>query len=291
MTSSETLLDREYRRVRQLFEKGGVGSISAVEAAERALISHRERITQLENGLDALPFQKRELEVRKASARLSLSSARLDLERTEIKAAISGRIEMAAIEKGTVVSPGRELLRLVDDTVLEMAVSLDGAETARWLPFEKGDGRTWWFGVPACGPVRISWVEEPDQYTVQGRLVRIEKYDRATRTVTGVIELAPSPGAGPKLVEGMFCRADIPGKTVDGVFAVPRSSVEPDGTVYVARDDRLVRVKTLIVHSKGEYVLIRADLDDGELMILTRLLSPVEGSLLKVSLVEGGAEE
>jgi RND family efflux transporter MFP subunit len=293
LEKSLALAEKEYKRTRELFEEGGVGSQAAVDGAESAVLSARERLVGLRSLLDSYPLQIRELEASLAAASAGLESARIDLGKTELRAPFAGRVESAAVEKGQVVSPGREVLRLVDDTVLELPVTLDGRDLARWIPFaEEPEGR-WWFGRPASGPAEVVWVEDPDRRPFTGKASRVEKYDPRTRTAVLVLVVErPAAGTpGPQLVEGMFCRARIPGRSAPGVFRIPRSGIEPDGTVYLAREERLARSRVTVLHEEEDHVLVSSGLAEGDLLVLTRLVSPVVGTPLRLTGAAPASEE
>jgi RND family efflux transporter MFP subunit len=291
LEKSLVLARKEHGRARDLFEGEKVGSQSAVEAAERAVLSVEERLAALDTALTLYPVQEEELRAQVTAMSAVLSTAELNLAKTKIMAPVSGRVESCSVEKGQVVSPGREVLRIVDDAVLELPLTVDGREFVRWIPFKNAPSGRWWFGEPDAGPVEVTWVEDPEKFVFGGRLARVERFDPRTRTATAVVLLdQPKEPDGPRLVPGMFCRARITGRTVRGVFRIPRAGVEPDGTVYLALEGRLARAKVEVLAKEGGCVLVRSDLPDGTLVVLTRLLGPVDGTPLQTTLVAGEKE-
>lgn len=274
---THALSKAEFERAKGLLEDGEIGTVSQVEALERAVLSAETQIVALENGLALYAIQRDEIAAQIASARASLATAKLNLEKTEIRAPFTGRVEAASVEKGQVISPGREILRLVDDRVLELPLTLDGRDLALWLPFEPASDGRWWFGKPAAGETTVCWVEQPG-HPFSGTFDRIERYDPQTRTAVAVITLKKAASRpGPPLVEGMFCRARVRGKILHGVFRVPRSAVADDGTAYFDDGGKLARRTLDVVRTEGDVVFVSGGLSDGDELILTRLLQPVAG--------------
>ena len=81
----------------------------------------------------------------------------------------------------------------------------------------------------------------------------------------------------------MFCEVRIPGRTLEHVYRVPRKVVNLDQTVYAAKDNRLHTVAVTVVRYEGESALISRGLSDGDQIIITRLVDPLENSLLKIT--------
>jgi multidrug efflux pump subunit AcrA (membrane-fusion protein) len=84
------------------------------------------------------------------------------------------------------------------------------------------------------------------------------------------------------LVEGMFCLVEIPGKTMSQVVALPRWAVSFEDTVYVVRNNRLKTVDVQVMRIQGEKAFISGGLQPGEQVIVTRLVNPLENTLVKI---------
>jgi multidrug efflux pump subunit AcrA (membrane-fusion protein) len=286
------LADSEYRRVLRLLEEDSVGSRSGVELAERTLTQAEDQVVVLENALALYPLQLVETDVALKAARLARDTAALDLERTEVKAPFDARLEDVALEMNQVVTPGMPVLTVVDDSLLEIPVSLDSREASRWFPFGSGaadSGPEGWFAaLPRDLAVTVAWSENPDAYAWQGRLARVERFSAETSTVIVVIEVLNGAAGGLELVEGMFCEASIPGRTARAVFRVPAEAVSHENTVILARDSRLHTCPAEVVHRHGGEAFIRGEFSDGDVLVTTRVANPLEKALLRVSLPAGG---
>jgi len=179
-------------------------------------------------------------------------------------------------------------LRLADDSVLEIHVPIDSRDAKKWLRFEDAPARleTAWFPTLEPVPCNIRWTESSDGAFWQGTLDRVVDFNEQSRTVTLAIRVsaaqAAAPEAGPlPLVEGMFCAVEIPGRTMEQVFRLPRWAVSFDNTVYLARDGRLKTVSVGVVRTEGETAFVGAGLKAGDRVVVTRLVDPLEGTLLE----------
>ena len=114
------------------------------------------------------------------------------------------------------------------------------------------------------------------------------KFDQKTRTLTVAVRIdAESAGKsrpeGLPLVEGMFCAVKIPGRVLTGVFRLPRQAVSFENTVYVVEEDRLHTVDVEVARLEGNFAFVDRGLQDGALVVTTRLVDPLENTLLEIT--------
>ncbi len=83
------------------------------------------------------------------------------------------------------------------------------------------------------------------------------------------------------MVEGMFCRVEIPGRTMTGVYRLPRWAVSFQGDIYLSRDGRLEIKKAEIARSQGTDTFLSGGVAPGELAVVTRLVNPLPNALLE----------
>jgi hypothetical protein len=117
---------------------------------------------------------------------------------------------------------------------------------------------------------------------------RIVSMDTKTRMVRVAVSLADQRDAAVPLVAGMFCRVAIPGRLLRDVYVVPRQAVTFDGRVYVVEKDRLHSQRVEVVREEGRHAVIASGLSPGQKVITTRLVEPLENSLVRV--VDHGGE-
>ena len=266
---SHELAKKEYDRVRILFEKNNVGTQAGVEAAEKAMLSVADQINQISQVLE---------------------TAETNLERCEARAPFNARIKSVSLEKGQYVTPGQNVVTLADDSVLEIQVPLDSRDARKWLRFreDKTNQKAAWFSSLEQVPCQISWTENNNGQTWDGRLHRVVKFDQQTRTLTVAVRVdaetakKKNPLSLP-LAEGMFCSVNIPGRTLHSVFQLPRQAVSFDNTVYIAVDNRLKTVPVKVARVEGENAYVAEGLNAGDMVVTTRLIDPLENALLQIT--------
>ena len=292
---SEALMQDEFERTRDLFEKDDVGTKSAVDHAEMNLNQSSDVRDQLAQVIAVYPVQIQEARSALDGARAQLGLAEANLKRTEVFAPFDARIKEVHLEKGQYATPGANVMTLADDQMLEISVSLDSRDAKSWLQFEekKSEEASSWFGALKPVTCRVSWTEDPDQHSWEGVVHRIEEFDQRNRTISVAIRIpseSASQGSGLPLVAGMFCSVAIPGKIMEDVCRLPRWAVTYDGNAYVIRDGRLAVQEVEIVRSEGEETFVHGNLAEGEQVITTRLVNPLPNTLVAIeSAVESEA--
>jgi RND family efflux transporter MFP subunit len=276
-------------RMQKLFEEHGVAAQSQVESAEQALNSITDLVIQLAQAVKLYPIQIKNENDNLSSAQAELQITEANLDRCVVRAPFDARIKDASIEAGQYVVPGVEAITLANDSILEIHAPLDSRDAQKWLRFASDDSphRTTWFNGLAQVPCMIGWTEAPENHTWEGRLHRVVKFDRQTRTLTVAIRIGadsalPDNPQGLPLVEGMFCTVEIPGKILTDVFQLPAWAVSFENTVFIARNNRLKTVPVRVARKEGERTLVADGLEEGDIVITTRLVDPLENTLLEI---------
>jgi RND family efflux transporter MFP subunit len=266
---SQELAKKEYERVRVLFEKNNVVTQTGIEAAEKAMLSASDLTIQIAQVLE---------------------TAETNLERCEVRAPFNARIKSVSLEKDQYVTPGQNVVTLADDSVLEIHVPLDSRDARNWLRFngEKTNRKTAWFSSLEQVPCKIRWTEHNNGQTWDGQLHRVVKFDQQTRTLTVAVRVDAETASkkNPQflpLVEGMFCSVKILGKTIHNVFRVPRQAVSFENTVYIANGNRLKTVPVKVARMEGENAYVAEGLNAGDMVVITRLIDPLENALLEIA--------
>ena len=259
-----TLAENELRRLTQLYRKNKVGTLPSLEQAEAAVNSTTNQIRQVEKERDLAILRR---------------------ERCVIRAPFDCRIVEVSVEKDEYVTAGKQLVTIVDDSALEVLVALDSREAASWLELQtkKSDGPVNWFGQPENVPCLITWTEN-ESLTGKGWLDRIVRFDKQTRTLVVAVRLEPDTSEPFPVTEGMFCKVEVPGKTLEGVYILPRQAVTHEHTVYTVVEDRLRTTPVTVLRMEGHNAYISDGLNQGDTVIITRLEDPLEHSLVKIAL-------
>jgi membrane fusion protein, multidrug efflux system len=169
---------------------------------ERTLFDHtldpdvrteRERAARIRSGLD--------------EAELALRKARLDLERTRVRAPFAGRIASLNAVPGQLVRQGDELMTLVDLDPIRVHVQVLEGELAHLTP-----------GARA----RVTFSAFPDQGfggTVETINPIVEEQTRTARVTVLV------PNRGGLVLPGMYARVEVEAQRVPDRILVPRSAI------------------------------------------------------------------
>ncbi len=260
------LAAKELKRLRALYEKNKVGTLSAVEKAESAMNTIMDRVSQVEQ---------------------AMRLAALRLERSVIRAPFTCRIAEVTVKANEYVTPGKKLVTIVDDADLEIIVSLDSRDVINWLRFDADrdlENPNWFQGLKSAD-CRIVWTED-EKVRGMGKLDRVVRFDPRTRTVLVAARIVRSLEPAFPLVDGMFCRVTIAGRTLESVFALPRQAVSFENTVYVAVNDRLQTRPVKVARFEEGQAIISDGLAAGDIVVVTRLEQPLENTLLSVIMVE-----
>ncbi len=241
-------------------------------ASAKAAVAEREA-KRAEELLAATAISSEEAEARTAraaEAQAELATARLDLEHTQVRSPIDGRIGRALITKGNLVSgsPG-------DATLLTTIVSVGDAyvyadlDEATFLSFNRfarehrAAGRV---------PVDLELADETD-YPRHGF---IESSDNRLNPATGSLTLRMVfPNADEALIPGLFARVRVPIGASEPTLLISERAVETDQSqkfVLVVGSDRVASYRT--VQLGGTYEgkrIVRRGLRAGDRVIVDGL--------------------
>ena len=299
---SRDLANAEYKRILKLYQAQSVVSQSQVDSSEMAYNNANDAFDQLSQSVDLFPLRIQEAENSLTSAKAIADLAATNLERTEVSVDFDARIKTVNLERGQYITPGINALSLADDSIMEISVPLNSKEARQWLRIHNDENGNAWFTGLEQVPVVISWTENPADSRWEGILHRVEKFDEQTRQLTVVVRITgreaskPSLGTMP-LVDGMFCKVNIPGRIASQVTKVPATSVgfeqDDDGyrKLYLAQpgdtpnEYRLKITPVLISYMDGEYMYVSKGLEEKDLVVTTRLIAPLENTLLITNMV------
>ncbi|RLB99189.1 MAG: hypothetical protein DRH76_00535 [Deltaproteobacteria bacterium] len=282
------LAQAEYERVQKLFTEYNVGTRSRVDQAEQAANSAADMAAQMGLAVELYPIQIEEAKNGLDAARASAKKAKADLERTVVRAPFDARVVSTSLEKGQIASPGMTVITLADDSELEIIIPIDSRDARDWLRFEndKAEHQTAWFARPVPVACAIHWTEDKQNHAWEGTLDRVVAFNEKTRTVRVAVRI---PGAKAfstdtdrlPLVHGMFCKVAIPGRAMKNVVRLPRRAVTFENTVYIASNSRLKTVNVEVARIQGDDVFISKGIEPGTQVVTTRLVDPLENSLLE----------
>ena len=172
-------------------------------------------------------------------AEIQLKKARLDLERTRVRAPFAGRIASVGVVPGQLVGQGAELMTVVDLDPIKVQVHVLEGELTHLAPGGRAD-------------VRFSAF--PDEAFL-GEIATINPMvEEETRTAK-VTVLVPNPRG--RVLPGMYARVDLEAQRIPDRVLVPRSAI-------LERDRRTM----LFVHEDGraKWRYVTTGLENDELV-------------------------
>jgi RND family efflux transporter MFP subunit len=217
------------------------------------------------------------------AAEAAVRRARLDLERTRIRAPFAAHIINREANVGSQVSPGDALGKLVGvkHYWVEAAVPVSDL---RWIDFsESGDVH----GSGVRVRNRAAWPEgsfrEGSVHHLIGELEDQTRLARVLLTVADPLSHEPESAGLPPLMIGSFVEARIAGKPIRDVVRVNRDYVRQDDTIWVD-ENGVLRIRSLdIVFRDDEFAYIRSGLNAGEQVITTNLATVFDGAALRLA--------
>ena len=226
-----------------------------------------------------------EARARAASAAAALEEAKLDVERTQVRAPFAGFLRDARVSVGEFVQPGQVLGTLYQADPMEVSFALTDRELARLdLDALLGD-------VAANAPaVRFQTSFGGRSATFRGRVARVEsevdavsRMVRLTAVVEGALENGESVGGALPLLSGVFVDARIQGRRIDAAAELPRSALfRPDMVLVVTGEGRLERRDVEVALSTRDTAVISSGLDRGEQVIISPLQVAIDGMFVRV---------
>ncbi len=245
-----------------------------LEGAEEAEAADRELALRLPQLMQA--------QAASSSARAALEQAELNLARTEVRAPFNCVVIEENLDVGSQVAAQSTLARLVGTDEFWVLLTLPVSELS-WIGAGEGElaARVFLFSTGASSG-QAGW---------EGRVVRLKSHLEAGGRLAQVVVEVPVPlEAKPPLLLGTYVRAEIRGRAVEGVFAVPITALREGGRVWVMDGDSRLRIRPVeVLRKTPDRALLGSGLEAGDILIAGDLASPVEGMLLR-EIDSGGGE-
>ena len=252
---------------------GRTGTPSDLTLRKPHLKSAEEAVKAAEAGLEA--------------AQASLEKAERDRRRTTIVAPFDGRIEKIHTEEGAYLMPGSPVADLYTTAPYEVRLPLSIDD---WTLLERDE-----MGDPV-GEVNLTVNAGLESRKLPGKIVRTEgRVERESRSIYLVAEIGEGQEgtAGDPLIQpGLFVKAQVAGKTLDGVFKVPVQSfsnlnevmvIESNGEIggpgiFDEQSENRLRFKEVTVLRRSrDAVLVSGGLRDGWWLSTTELPDMISG--------------
>lgn len=251
------------------------------ELAARRLVSESQ-VQDLQRQADVTAGRVRD-------ARASVAQAELDLRRSEIRAPFASVVESTSIELGQHANRGQELAVLLSADDVEVRLPLALAQLG-YLDIPLGHRGE----LPAdvAPPVTLTGMYGGQMHNWQGKLVRTEAgIDATNNSVQAIVRVEQSATAGTNgeevttvpLPVGLYVEAAISGKTIDGIFALPREVIRGNSQVLVVDAENKMYFRDVeILRLESDRVLIQSGLRAGERICMSPIQAVVNGMTVQV---------
>ncbi|WP_445355408.1 efflux RND transporter periplasmic adaptor subunit [Microbulbifer sp. EKSA008] len=227
---------------------------------------------------NALFLRKPHLEAAQAAveaARADRDQAKLDLERTSLKAPFAGRVVETFVDLGQYITPGTPLAKIHSTGIAEVRLPLTDQQLALLdLPLGK---------TIENGPaVRLKAVVAGREHEWRAQLVRTEaSIDPNSRFIFAVAQVQKPYEGDVPLMNGLFVEADIAGRTFDDVVELPRQALHEGDHLLVLNDESQLIYKTVeLLQTIGDRIWLRGDIAMGDRVIVSSLGYSREGMVL-----------
>lgn len=279
-----SLADREFKRQQKLANQGTVSQSSADEA-ERAMLSSRTLVQNLENAITLLPIQR-------SIQQAKIIQAERDLGNTRLKAPFNMRVSALAIETHQFVSIGQTLFAgdSVDRIEVIAQVSISDLKNLfinqPSLPTDINLVTDNLAQITGFKPTIMMDLGHAQQTEWKAEFVRMsDSVDPQTRTMGVVVAVdnplqKTLPGVRPPLSKGMFVQVAIAGHTQKNRIVIPRSAIRNDKVYVVNSASRLETRPIKRLYNQQQFAIVGEGLSSGEIIVVSDLIPAVDGMLL-----------
>jgi RND family efflux transporter MFP subunit len=216
------------------------------------------------------------------AARAKLNKAKLDVERTQIRAPYYGRILTKSVDIGEVISANTSLASMYSTDLVEVTLPIKDSELPLInLPEPATSGKN---GTSTRAKI-INKLGDSEQ-SWQAVLVRTSGAIDEQSQQLSVTAQIDHPYAGDKdgrrpLKIGQYVTAEIEGKTIPDAIVIPNAAIYQGSYVYLYKDGLLQRREVEIAWQNSTEALIRKGISAGEQLVLTPLGRVSSGTPVK----------
>jgi RND family efflux transporter MFP subunit len=214
-----------------------------------------------------------------AASEAMVRQAELDLDYTELRAPIAGRIGDRRVTQGNLVMGGTGsttlLATIVSIDPIRFEFTFDEGALLRYQRVATGRGEVAGLGGT---PVRLKLLDETD-FVHPGRMDFVDNViDRASGTIRGRAQLSNADGL---FTPGMFARVQVPASAPYQALMLPDAAIATEQArkfVYVVGQDNIARLRYVTL---GQLVddlrVIKDGLADGDRVVINGLMRVRQG--------------
>lgn len=254
----------------------------AVQQAEAEIA--QEAWDQVGEGVpQELTTKKPQLKQAKAAlevAKAQVQSAEKKLNKTEITAPYTGRIQNINIDLGSTIIPGQPVGSMYTSNEIEVTLSVKDSDL-KFLDIPM-DGRK--LNPDQKSIVVIKSLYKGEMQEWAGNLERVDGViDPMTRMIKLIANFKNNfiEETKPILPIGLFVEAEINGKQLEDIFMIPNSALTPnDELLFLNQDDALEIRKVSILTKMKNHILVKEGMKAGERVVVSKLSIATNGMLV-----------
>ena len=254
----------------------------AVQKAEAEIA--QEAWDQVGEGIpQELTTKKPQLKQAKAAldvAKAQVQSAEKKLNKTEITAPYTGRIQNINIDLGSTIIPGQPVGSMYTSNEIEVTLSVKDSDL-QFLDIPM-DGRK--LNPDQKSIVIIKSLYKGEMQEWAGNLERVDGViDPMTRMIKLIANFKNNfiEETKPILPIGLFVEAEINGKQLEDIFMIPNSALTPNGELlFLNQDDALEIRKVRVLTKMKNHILVKEGMKAGERVVVSKLSIATNGMLV-----------
>jgi len=254
----------------------------AVQQAEAEIA--QEAWDQVGEGIpQELTTKKPQLKQAKAAlevAKAQVQSAEKKLNKTEITAPYTGRIQNINIDLGSTIIPGQPVGSMYTSNEIEVTLSVKDSDL-QFLDIPM-DGRKLNSDQKSIVIIKSLYKGEMQEWA--GNLERVDGViDPMTRMIKLIANFKNNfiEETKPILPIGLFVEAEINGKQLENIFMIPNSALTPnDELLFLNQDDALEIRKVSVLTKMKNHILVKEGMEAGERVVISKLSIATNGMLV-----------
>lgn len=230
-----------------------------------------------------LTTKKPQLKQAKAAlevAKAQVQSAEKKLDKTEITAPYTGRIQNINIDLGSTIIPGQPVGSMYTSNEIEVTLSVKDSDL-QFLDIPM-DGRKLNPNQKSIVIIKSLYKGEMQEWA--GNLERVDGViDPMTRMIKLIANFKNNfiEETKPILPIGLFVEAEINGKQLEDIFMIPNSALTPnDELLFLNQDDALEIRKVSVLTKMKNHILVKEGMKAGERVVVSKLSIATNGMLV-----------
>jgi hypothetical protein len=311
---------RDFERNQSLTQRNAI-SASELDTSQSTMLNAEDTVQKLENQIRIYETQTNKLEVALRKEEIALKTATLNLSRTEIKSPLHGVVTTDSFEVNTYIQRGTSVAKILDTSQLEIQCSLY-MKQIQWIWLSAAQSNTalgtqqsddGYFFRPT--PVTILYELDGTTWSWDGTLTTLDGggINAVTRMVPCRVKVDqpqavrrykndsqnPLPlesaimKSPPTLFFGMYVTIIVHSKPEIALYQIPEKALLPGNKIWTATNGKLHQHQIRVATTTSEGVLFYADsqLSLTDLVVVSPLASPVEGSNINIITITSAAKK